>query len=304
MSNLKSALTRKFGPLPAWAWAAIAGGALFLYRRYSAASGAVSGTGTGSVAQAGPTPGTGEQVLQPGESIYDPGAGTLTTAPGGGGTDTTGTNATALDLAAAMDNLANAIATGMPAQQVNVSGGGKNTSGTKHGHQGHRPKLTAKGATYAPFGHNKPKAKKGFTTKGLGHGFWEYVPKAKGQNKAKGKTSQHPNKSHKPGTRSTASKRSTNGGRFKASTLPEKISGSKTTPALRGLVNAVGKPTPARQRAKTPAVSTVVRQRPTATHPAAKPKGAAPAPRPSAPAPRTVRSPAKAPPKPAAKRRK
>ena len=182
--NVKAALTRKYGPLPAWAWLLLLGVGVYYYRRkFSAAS---SGTGTGSVVPAGPTPGTGEQVLQPGESVYDPTAGTLTTAPGG---DTSGAQAGNMtnypDLSgftSSIDALAGALGQASQDGQANATGGGNST---QHGHK-KQPKLRGRGAIRAPSGHSKPTSPKGYTAKGLGHGFWEFVPKAKA--KAKGQS--------------------------------------------------------------------------------------------------------------------
>src|SRR5487761_553165 len=84
MSKVKDALTRKFGPLPAWAWALIGGVGYYYYKSR------ISSTATATTAGGVPTSATTPQdqtVLQPGESVYDPNTGALTTAPGG---DTTG----------------------------------------------------------------------------------------------------------------------------------------------------------------------------------------------------------------------
>ena len=81
MDKIKSALTRKFGPLPAWAWLGILGVGYYYYRNRTSAA---SGTGTGAVAPAPPTPQPG-QLLDPGQSYYDPNTGGLVTAPTPGG---------------------------------------------------------------------------------------------------------------------------------------------------------------------------------------------------------------------------
>lgn len=268
MSKVKSALTRKWGPLPAWAWFLLVGGAYYLYKRYSAAS---SGTGTGSV---GPTPATPQPqtVLQPGESVYDPNSGTLTTAPGGASGDTGGgggttsgdtTGASASDLAAAMDSLAGAIASGMPPSQVDVTlpttPDSPGTAGTAHG--------TTKRTT-------KHKPKKKPTKKPV---------KPRGPHKGKTRP------------RSGASTRKNAGGRtgprWKPS-LPRPrrhSSGSKVTGRGSGGVSPM--PSRARQRPRTPVVTTVQNQRPQGGFRPGRRQPAAPAPRPSAPPPRTQRSP-------------
>lgn len=78
--GLKGALTRKFGPLPAWAWALLLGVGVWYYRnKMSGASSATPQTST-----------TGSQdplVVDPGESTFDPGTGGLISGPGGSSTD-------------------------------------------------------------------------------------------------------------------------------------------------------------------------------------------------------------------------
>lgn len=78
------ALTRKLGPLPAWAWfGGLAGGAYLYQRRGGKSATVLSATspdlGDGN---AGMLPG---QTLDPGQSYYDPNTGKLVTAPNGGG---------------------------------------------------------------------------------------------------------------------------------------------------------------------------------------------------------------------------
>jgi|SRR5215469_497265 len=79
-SGIAGALTRKFGPLPAWAWAVIAFVGIYYYRKKLSSSSS-STTGIPTDTTAAPTP-QAPQVLQPGESLYDPNTGALTTAPG------------------------------------------------------------------------------------------------------------------------------------------------------------------------------------------------------------------------------
>lgn len=256
MDRVKNALTRKIGPLPAWGWLLLAFGGIYFYRRYSATS---SGTGTGSVAPVSPTPGTGEQVLQPGESIYDPTAGTLATAPGGGVGDTT-----SADLATAMDNLANAIGAGMPPSQIDITttpgsppGGG--AGGNKH----HKRRLV----------------------------------KSRGQRDATKRTSRPIKKQSKSAARSNAKTRTATGGRTTGRTKRPGEPGQKA-PALhttvRRKVSSPVRSAGTRQRALQPVVTHNVTQRRAATHP--KPaikEGPTVQHRPSAPAPRTVRAPSK-----------
>lgn len=82
MSEIRTALTRKFGPLPAWAWGAILLVFVLAYRKlsgqYNAPSAATTDPGSDATVQEPQEPTT----LQPGESVYDPNTGQLiSTAP-------------------------------------------------------------------------------------------------------------------------------------------------------------------------------------------------------------------------------
>lgn len=82
ISDIRAALTRKLGPLPAWAWLAIFAGAVFLWRRGhggSTASAATTDTGNG-VDLTPPEP-QDPITLQPGESVYNPATGQLIASP-------------------------------------------------------------------------------------------------------------------------------------------------------------------------------------------------------------------------------
>jgi len=307
--NIKKSLTRKIGPLPVWAWALFGFAGVWYYR--NKLGGMYSGTGTGSV---GPTPTTPQPqtTLQPGESVYDPNTGTLTTAPGSDSL-TMGGGGSGSDYAQGIKDLADAI---MAGQQ----GGGAatpqsvtyniTTSTPPQQKRQPKPKLTAKGAKYAPFGHTRPKARKGYTIKGLGRGYWEYVPKRKpkpkdqhGKPKATTKTAP---KNAKTKPRSTASTKTTMRMAGRAAPTIQ----AKTAANGRSRNGAKPHATVARvQSGKrvTPVVQPmVVRQRPVA---AATPRTAQrivpPPPRPSAPPkPRTPARTVKPPPKPAPKKKR
>ncbi len=79
MDKVKEALTRKLGPLPAWAWLTIFGVGYYLYKNKIASSSATQATSTV------PSPVTPQSpiTVSPGDSVYNPNTGTLTTAPGG-----------------------------------------------------------------------------------------------------------------------------------------------------------------------------------------------------------------------------
>ena len=87
--KLKGALTRKFGPLPAWAWLALLGGAVYLYRRYSGAQGLIGSSGTATPATtdtsstdtSGSGAGGGPVTLDPGQAVYDPATGQVSANP-------------------------------------------------------------------------------------------------------------------------------------------------------------------------------------------------------------------------------
>lgn len=82
MTDIRAALTRKFGPLPAWAWLTIVGVAAYVWR--SRGGGGASGGGTAAT-DITPTEAPEPQdpiTLGPGESVYNPGTGQLvSTAP-------------------------------------------------------------------------------------------------------------------------------------------------------------------------------------------------------------------------------
>lgn len=267
MGNVKDALTRKIGPLPAWTWFIFFGVGVWYYRRKLGGSTAtVSGTGTGSVAPASGPP-QSPVTLAPGESVYDPNTGALTSAPGGGSSD----------YGQGVTDLADAILQGLTENQA-----GSKTSPTHNGTGGkpgkndgkRAPKLRGKGAIPAPSGAKKPTSPKGYTSVGLGRGFWEFLPKARrggtttkqqGRKRAKVKAPPKPARHQGPVTRATG----------EVSPAPVRSRTNTHTP----------KPT-TRNRPKTPVVSTVTNQRPTASH--SRPTGGVSAspPRPSAPPPR------------------
>lgn len=90
MSNIRTALTRKLGPLPAWAWFLIGGVGLFIYRQRLSAAGSAN-----DQAQVAASDGTTGYYGPYGQDNYpiDGGAGTGGGSNGGSGT-TTGTTTT------------------------------------------------------------------------------------------------------------------------------------------------------------------------------------------------------------------
>ena len=270
-NRVKNALTRKIGPLPAWGWFLLVGGAYYFYRKYSSAS---TGTGTGSVAPVAPVPGTGEQVLQPGESIYDPTAGTLATAPGG----STGSSSDTGALSDAMNALATAIGNGMPPQQVEISGGGTSNGGGGSG----------TGTTAGKRAWNKwfnRRFNKQFNKR--------WIARHRGQPGATRRTSKPDKIQSKSTARSSAKTRTITGGRTTARQVARSTTRQRHTVSP---VRSIG--TRLRQRALKPVVTHTVTQRRVATHPKPAVREAPTVqPRPSAPPKRTVRARAKPRPK-------
>jgi hypothetical protein len=81
IANVRNALTRKFGPLPAWAWLGLLAIVVYLFRRSRGTVAAPTETQDTTSSEADKT--TPEPVvLQPGESVYNPATGQLVgTAP-------------------------------------------------------------------------------------------------------------------------------------------------------------------------------------------------------------------------------
>jgi len=77
VQRVGASLKRKLGPLPVWAWAILAGGAVYLYRR-QAGGGGSSSSGDAS------TP-LDPITLAPGDRVYDPNSGQLLGGGDGGG---------------------------------------------------------------------------------------------------------------------------------------------------------------------------------------------------------------------------
>lgn len=267
MHGIGDALKRKIGPLPAWAWALVAGGALYFYRQHTAAQ-------TGTALQPSQTPAVvqPDTTLQPGESVYDPNTGQLTTAPGGdtsggGGTDPTDEiGQLAAAIAAAIEALA-------PGQTPNDPGTDNPTTppnGKGRTGKGTRKNVHAGGLAGAGAGAGAG----GTGTKGVsGVGRSRKPGKPRGE-----KPSSSPQPGQHNNKRSPATLKGKGG---------HKNKGAKNAPngRARGQAEGVGQTSGARPRPSSGAVR-MLRNRPVA---AATPK-ARPAPtpqhRPSAPAPR------------------
>lgn len=282
MADMKRALTRKLGPLPAWAWAIVAFVAVYWYRnRTGGGTGVLS---TGATNQPGPITSDlnpqPQTTLQPGEAVYDPNTGALVTSPFGPPTDQTA-NPTNSDIADAINGLTGALISGQ-GQAVNLPGGTGTASTATRATQ---PKLRGKGAVRAPFGHNKPTAPKGYRAIGLGKGFWEFLPTSSAKRKAKAKT--------KPGTAKPKQKTDKTGktkrsapAKHSTPTRQRSSGGASVSPnASRSrAVTAAASQVITRARPTNPVTKTATTQRPAATHPAPRP-APRPTPHPAAPKP-------------------
>lgn len=198
-SGWTNALTRKFGPLPFWAWALIGGVGIYIYRNYINPS-----TSTEAADES-----TSTDTQSP-ETAYA--AGYEEGEEGVVGTDLSGQASDDSDLETALGNLttqegalasqiaaletastATASSSKTPAPGTKLANGniqgpvsstkpaakvGYTLKGTGNGnwvYVNNKNVKTAAGKIAAPSGHNKPAAKKGYTIKGLGNGKWEYV---------------------------------------------------------------------------------------------------------------------------------
>lgn len=265
MNDLKNTLTRKIGPLPAWAWFGIFVVAIYLYRKHTASAAATSGTSDTSSTGV-PDAGT---VLSPGESIVNP-DGSLTTAPGSAsnGSSTAGATDPTSEIVAALTPLLQAIQASepVPSDQSAAPAVGPDVT----------PALTAtstkrKAKTKAP----QKNAKVANTAK-IVSGVGKAV--ARGASSIRTKT----------GGRTTGKKKAT---------TPKMPTGKRTVKPT----SSTG--TRLRSKPKVPAVSKASpTQHPVATHPKAKPPPPPPKPAPPKPKPQPARQIAKPAPKQVKKR--
>lgn len=188
----ETGLTRKIGPLPAWAWGIIGGIAVyFLYTRYknSSATGAVNSPTATVFDPNAVDPTTG---LTYGQELSGgfPTTGGLQASTGSGSTaDTSGVppiDALDTELASFLQaqqdfgQVASAIGFTPPNPSANTLAAAgsaplQNTSPPKP-HPPVGSKAGPHGAIVAPYGHKPPPPKKGYTTIGTGSGGWIYKP--------------------------------------------------------------------------------------------------------------------------------
>lgn len=281
LDNIKTALSRKLGPLPAWAWLILFGVGVWYYRNHL--SSVSSGTGTGSVAPA-PTDPQSQVTLEPGESVYDPNTGGFLTAPGGdggGGSDPSG----------AIDSLANAIsdaiAAGTAGGQVgedagtsgapSVGAGGTHAGQTSTKHK--RPKGVPKSAIWR--GPRSPG--KGF--RGIGGGWWERRRQVKAKPGGGGGGGERRKTKGSNRTRSSVGVRTPVGGRTgtRHGTHTPTRGRSRT-------MQSTARKQPIRNRPKIAPTRQIIRQRPEAATRPAHREPATQQHRPSAPPPRKHRT--------------
>lgn len=79
MGSIGQSLQRKLGPLPVWAWALIAGIGLYVIRNRNSGANQSLAAQNQQAAAAASANQQNPVVLGPGESVYDPGTGVVTT---------------------------------------------------------------------------------------------------------------------------------------------------------------------------------------------------------------------------------
>lgn len=77
LTDIRTALTRKFGPLPAWAWLTITAAAVYFYRSRNGGGTAAAAAATSDATPADPSTPQDPVTLGPGESVYNPNTGQL-----------------------------------------------------------------------------------------------------------------------------------------------------------------------------------------------------------------------------------
>lgn len=266
MSDVKRALTRKFGPLPAWAWALVAAVGLYYYRSRSSSSTAAAAqaaTSTPTVSdQTGGTP-QAPIPLDPGQSVYDPNSGSLISAP-----DTSGStgNQDALNAINGLtDALNNATNTGDPVTGVTpvtsaIHTGG--AAGVAHA-QGHSSRFQGPGKYIGgKLGFSPRKAgikAVGHSASYSGSGDYKRVVKAKPGSKNTTKPAKPSPKKRAPATTKKTVVRAR---------MASVAAGSMRN---RAILPGAAKPA-SRDRTTTPVIRNepTVQQRPVATHPVAR----------------------------------
>lgn len=243
--TIGAALKRKLGPLPVWAWSVIGGIVLYFLRKrgYLGGMGAAQSGETFQPSQANATPPQAQVPLQPGESVYDPNTGALSTAPGGDSGGDTGA-ATGVDPSQAIDDLANAIAGGFTTHVSIDRTKPKKTKKSVGKHNKH-PSHPGKRTPRKKAGHKQPPHK---TTKTGGR-------QKPGQPRHEGN-----NTAHKQRPRSSATHRLVNGGRTATKAGQHAAAGHN---ADRHFGPVPKQPSAPRNRVVKAASQSVVRQRPT-----------------------------------------
>lgn len=256
--GIRNALTRKLGPLPAWAWAVIAGIGIYVYRNRS---GKLNQPTPLQPSQDNALPPQDQVTLQPGESVYDPNSGVLTTAPGSDTTDTSG-------LAAAYNTLAAAIA---KATATSAKGGTAPDRGTVGGVP---PRSTPKGKGKHPNNNKKPHNTHNMPERGT-----KRTPKPKGNRRAPKGDAKRPRSNTRIRERLGRPNRAYGGTTHGAAPLTPRAAASPTAQAT----------VRARQRPTQPMVSPPAQgQHQVSSHQPKRKEVVANPPRPSSPPRRTV----------------
>lgn len=175
LDDIKTTITKKIGPLPAWAWAIVVAGGIYWYRKKTAGTSTAATTASADTTS---TPTSPPVTLQPGESVYNPSTGDIATAPGGGAsTPTTPSADPGAAIASAISGLSATIAaeqaqpayaTTVPATSTPPVTTTATTGSNKKSKANKKPALklpTKKPTTKVPKTQSKTKARSGSAIK-------------------------------------------------------------------------------------------------------------------------------------------
>lgn len=287
-NTIGAALKRKLGPLPVWVWSILGGVVVYFLRKRGYFGGGVQEGETLQPRQASATTPQAQTVLQPGESVYDPNTGALTTAPGNdtgnaGDTSPGSSGGGSGDYAQAIQDMVDAITNGLTQREQP-----DRTSPTAH------KKLTPLDRAKAAVKRGKvgPKNEARLEHAGYTKGQIAYHTKKR---TALGKPA------HKPGSHRDTTSHTTRQSKPRSSANVRNAHGGRTTPQQKAAKARTGKSrTPqALGHAKRPRPTAALTRHATAVHHPASSAGAKPhqqaqkqqpgTHRPSSPPPRSTR---------------
>lgn len=283
--TIGAALKRKLGPLPVWAWSILGGAVVYFLRKRGYFGGGVQQGETLQPRQEAAGTPQAQTVLQPGESVYDPNTGALTTAPGNdtgvvGDTSPASSGGGSGDYGQAIQDMVDAISTALTDSE--------RTNGASP--QTHKPSALSRAKAAVARGKVGPKnkarlEKAGYTAGQIAYHVKRRTPLGKPAHKPSShkQTTKTTNRNGKP--RSNAHVKPANGGRQTGHKKPTPTAlGRSRAPASRSHMGPRSRPTVPLTRHATPV------HHPTSSH-SAKPhqqaqKQQPAAHRPSAPTPR------------------